>query len=345
VNGALAPVRVAICEDSRLYAHGLRRFLELDGDAEVVGVHATAESLLNALADDRPDLVTMDLELPGMDGIRATEQLVRRTPAPIVVVSAHTGRGSDRAAAALTAGALDAIPKAELALTEPDGARARALRRRLLRLARTQVRSTAPPPPVRRDALPGGHGAAAVGIVSSTGGPRALELVLRRLPARPAVPVLVVQHISDGFTDGLARWLDAAVPPPVAVAAEGRIATPGVWFAPDGAHLQLDESLRMAFDRATAIGPHRPSGDVLLTSLAHSQGADAVAIVLTGMGRDGSRGLAAVRAAGGLTITQDEASAVVDGMPAAARRAGAEHVLATEEIATLLAGLRAVSRR
>jgi two-component system, chemotaxis family, protein-glutamate methylesterase/glutaminase len=129
------------------------------------------------------------------------------------------------------------------------------------------------------------------------------------------------------------------------VAAEGRIATPGVWFAPDGAHLQLDESLRMAFDRATAIGPHRPSGDVLLTSLAHSQGADAVAIILTGMGRDGSRGLAAVRAAGGLTITQDEASAVVDGMPAAARRAGAEHVLATEEIATLLAGLRAVSRR
>ncbi|MFL5844051.1 MAG: response regulator, partial [Solirubrobacteraceae bacterium] len=140
-------LRVAVCDDSRTYSWALKKFLEHDGDIEVVAVYPRAEELLSHLAVDRPDMITMDLELPGMDGVEATRQIVESArPLPVVVLSAHVSPGSEKAAAALAAGAVDAILKSTVRLIDADGAAARAVRHRLRRLARARVRPAAQRP-------------------------------------------------------------------------------------------------------------------------------------------------------------------------------------------------------
>jgi two-component system chemotaxis response regulator CheB len=180
-----------------------------------------------------------------------------------------------------------------------------------------------------------------IGICASTGGPQALHRVLERLPADFPIPVLVMQHIMPQFTEGLVSWLDGQVPPAVALAVDGQDLSPGVWFAPDGSHLVLDVDRRLMLDGSPPAHGHRPSGDVLLSSLAEVAGAEAVAVVLTGMGRDGAVGLAAVAGAGGQTIAQDEASSVVYGMPRAAAELGAARVLSLAVIGEELVALAA----
>jgi two-component system, chemotaxis family, protein-glutamate methylesterase/glutaminase len=181
----------------------------------------------------------------------------------------------------------------------------------------------------------------AIGICASTGGPSVLEEILGELPADFPLPLLVVQHISAGFIDGLARMLDERIALPVRIARDGAVAGPGAWLAPDGAHLMLGQSQRLRLDSETVNGRHRPSADVLLESLASTLGRDAVGVVLTGMGRDGSRGTAAVKAAGGLVLAQDETSSAIYGMPRAAVEAGAR-ALSPAQIAAALQ--RLVSR-
>jgi len=178
-----------------------------------------------------------------------------------------------------------------------------------------------------------------IGICASTGGPRALAEVLGRLPGDYRIPILVVQHMTPGFTAGLVSWLDRELVLPVCQADDGQELAPGVWFAPDGAHLKLERTGRLGLDTDTIVGNHRPSGDVLLASLARAAGAKAVAVVLTGMGRDGAEGLAAVAAVGGRTIAQDEQSSGVYGMPRAAAERGAKTVLAPVAIGDELAAL------
>jgi two-component system chemotaxis response regulator CheB len=178
-----------------------------------------------------------------------------------------------------------------------------------------------------------------VGIGASTGGPPALVAMLGRLPAGFRLPILVVQHISPGFVDGLAGWLTQKLSVAVGVAEEGQLARPGVWLAPDGAHLTLDSSMRFGFDRETE-GVHRPSVDVMLSSLARSFGNEAVGVVLTGMGTDGAEGAAAIRQAGGLVIAQDEASSVVYGMPRAVAESGADLSLSPVEIGDAVGAMR-----
>jgi two-component system, chemotaxis family, protein-glutamate methylesterase/glutaminase len=178
-----------------------------------------------------------------------------------------------------------------------------------------------------------------IGICASTGGPRALAEVIGRLPGDYRIPILVVQHMTPGFTAGLVSWLDRELALPVRLADDDQQLAPGVWFAPDGAHLKLEPTRRLRLDTDTVLGNHRPSGDVLLSSLARAAGTKAVAVVLTGMGRDGAEGLAAVAAAGGRTIAQDEQSSGVYGMPRAAAERGAKTVLAPIAIGDELAAL------
>jgi two-component system chemotaxis response regulator CheB len=334
------PTRVLVCEDSRTYAAALRRTLEHGGELEVVGTFASAEAAVAALPGLRPDIVTMDLELPGMSGLEAVEQIMGEEPVPILVLSSHVGGGTDNAAAALAAGAIDAIPKEGLDLRDPEGAAAAELRKRVRTLSRARVIRHPRSRLARRVPRPGPQRVvAAVGVCASTGGPRALVTLLGDLPASYAVPILVVQHITAGFTEGLARWLDSAIPLPVAVAADGGRLAPGVWFAPEGAHLLVRPGGRLALDATSTVGHHRPSGDVLLRSLASTFARRAAAVVLTGMGSDGAAGVRAVRASGGLALAQDEASSAVYGMPKAAAEAGADAVLPLDEIALQLAAL------
>jgi two-component system chemotaxis response regulator CheB len=337
---ASGPTRVLICEDSRTYAAALGRALEHDGDIVVAGVCATAEDVLDRLAEVRPDLVTMDIHLPGMNGIQAVEQIMSSRPVPILVLSSLLGSGSELAAAALAAGAIDAVAKDDLDLTRPGGPASGALRHRVKVLSRAHV-IRHPRARLRggaRRARTSGQ-AAAIGICASTGGPQALSILLRALPASFAVPVLVVQHISAGFTEGLARWLDTSVPLPVRLGEAGRPLTSGVWIAPEANHLKVAPDGTLTLDRTTVAGLHRPSGDVLLQSLVDVYGPEAVAVVLSGMGRDGAAGARAVHLAGGLVLAQDEASSAVFGMPKAAAEDAGAVLLAPEQIAWRLAAL------
>jgi len=314
------PPRILVCEDSETYARGLTRFLQTGGDLEVVAVCASGEQALEALPRLTPDLVTMDLELPGMDGVRAVEEIMRSHAVPILVLSAHGNSGSPRVAEALEAGAVEAVSKTRLRLDDPDGEAAVELRQRLGRLARRGVRRGLPPARPRRG------DPSVVGICASTGGPRALAAVLAGLPADFPLPVLVVQHITAGFLDGLIGWLDQSVPLPVALAEDGQDLQHGVWFAPDDAHLMLEPERTLKLDRETVDGQHRPSANLLLNSLASAAAGGSVGVVLTGMGHDGREGVEAILERGGRVIAQDEASSAVFGMPKAAADAGADVV-------------------
>jgi two-component system, chemotaxis family, protein-glutamate methylesterase/glutaminase len=337
----MAALRVLICEDSRLYAVALRRVLEHDADISVAAVCGTAEEAIAVLPRLKPDLVTMDIELPGLDGLQAVEEIMSSRPLPILVLSAHVGPASAKTLAALAAGALDVLAKDDLDLRDPAGAAAAAFRHRVKVLSRVRVIRH---PRARLTARPSGSGqarhASVIGLCASTGGPQILARLLDALPADYPIPLLIVQHIAAGFTEGLVRWLDQAVPLPVAMAAGGARASRGAWIAPEGAHLKLAAGGRLSLDRHTVAGRHRPSGDVLLGSIAAIAGRLGVAVVLSGMGSDGAVGAAAVRRRGGLAIAQDEESSAVWGMPKAAIDLGADAVLSPGRIVACLLGLR-----
>jgi two-component system, chemotaxis family, protein-glutamate methylesterase/glutaminase len=314
--------RVLICEDSRTYSSGLRRLLSRDPELEIADVCATAEEAIARLPRLKPDIVTMDLELPGMSGMDAIEQIMSVRPVPILVLSGHVGTGSVTAVAALAAGALDVLPKDSLDLADPDSAAAQALRQRIKLLTRVQVirhpRARLP----RRG--PGGRArtASVIGICASTGGPPALARALAAVPASFPIPILVVQHISAGFVDGFVQWLDSQIPLGVRLATAGERAGAGVWVAPEGFHLVLNAARAFELHEGPPAR-HRPSADQLFESLAAVAGPSAVAIVLTGMGTDGAEGAAAVVEAGGMVLAQDESSSAVFGMPNAAAKRGA----------------------
>lgn len=335
------PRRVLICEDSTAYATALSRFLEWDGEIEVVGIAASGEQAIADVKRLRPQLLTLDMQLPGISGLEVVEALMSDAPLPIVILSAHVDKGSERAAQALAAGALEALPKDKLRLDQPDDMWAQAMRSRLRRLSSMRLGAAVKPASETAESKVEVRTrvARAVAIGASTGGPPALETILGSLPPEFPIPVLVVQHMAAGFIDGFAAWLDKKVAIPVAVAVDGDEAGPGVWFAPDGAHLLLDGSLRFELDSVTP-GPHRPSADPLLRSLAAACGGEGVGVVLTGMGRDGAEGAAALHAAGGLVIAQNEASSVVYGMPKAAAEAGADLLLPPHGIGRALRALR-----
>ena len=335
-------IRVLVCEDSRAYATGLRRMLEYEGDIEVVAMRQTAEDAIASLPRLAPDLVTMDVRLAGMDGLTAIAEIMGTRPVPILVISAYLGaQGEAEKAEAIAAGALDWLAKDDLDLREPSGAAGAAFRRRIKMLSRARV-VRRPRLPIGSETPPGrrGRDASVIGVCASTGGPQILASLLESLPPDYPIPLLVVQHLIAGFTDGLVRWLDQAVPLPVRAASDGDLAAPGVWIAPEGAHLRIAASGRLHLDPRELAGPHRPSGDVLLGSIAVAAGRTGVAVVLSGMGKDGAAGAAAVHAAGGLAMAQDEASSVVYGMPRAAADHGVDLVLPPKSIAVQMLGLR-----
>jgi two-component system, chemotaxis family, protein-glutamate methylesterase/glutaminase len=332
--------RVLVCEGSLPRAHALRRLLEHDGLIDVVAVCTTADHALRAVPDLTPDLVMMDAELPASAGLAAIGEIMSTQPVPILLMSDRIGF-ERHAAAAIGAGALEAFAKDDVELSLPEAPEAVAFRRRVVLLANVPVinHPGARLAPLLGDRRPAESLATVVGICASTGGPHALRDVLSALPASFPLPVLVVQHMTAGFTQSLVRWLDDAVELPVRLAADGTPATAGVWVARDGSHLVLDAHRRLRLDTEAGAGAHCPSGDVLLRSLAAHEGAGAVAVILSGMGSDGAAGLEAVAAAGGATIAQDEATSAIYGMPKAAAERGAKLVLPLDRIGPALARL------
>lgn len=334
-------IRVVVVEDSLVQRSHLVAALAADGDITVVGEAAGAQEAAALVEQLRPDVVTLDLEIPEGGGLAAVERIMAFTPTPILILSGTiAGRESEAAVAALVAGALDAVPKPPRWTAEAEGD----LRRRVRLLGRTPVvrhprGRLAPTMPPRPSAPVTGRGDAVVGVAASSGGPQALATVLGGFGGLPAA-VLVVQHLHPDFVAGFVAWMDRACPLRVVAAAAGTPLRPGaVHVGPDGVHLKVDGAGRRIVLDPHPERLHRPSADELFASMAKALGPAGIGVVLTGMGDDGATGLLALRQAGGRTIVQDEATSAVYGMPRAAVAAGA----ATEVVA--LDGVAAAVQR
>ena len=331
------PVRVAIVDDALFIREGLRRLLSVEPRIQVVGTATSGAALLRHFDEWRPEVVTLDLEMPELDGLQTLDRLMTRHPVPVVILSTHSGAGAPRTIEALAKGAVDFIDKESYSLVDFEALR-EVLVQKILTVARPAVPGGADPVAPVPPAAPGRRCELLV-IGASTGGPRAVETVLAHLgpPSRVPVPVVVVQHMPAGFTEAFAARLDRCLPLTVREAAEGTVLEPGVVVvAPGGRHLTLVPAaagLRVALPDDVPDALHLPSVDAAFRSARDTLGGRVAAVLLTGMGRDGARGMAELRARGAHTIAQDEATCVVYGMPgAAAELGGASEILPLERI-------------
>ena len=334
------PTRVLVVDDSATVRAVLSRRLNANPDIEVVGTASDGLEALERIAELRPDVVTLDIEMPRLDGLGTLERIMQQFPMPVVMVSSQTRDGADATLQALELGAVDFIEKASFRdLGAPDAmADAVGLKVRSAATARLAASPAAAPPPLRP--LPTVEAGRrwlekTVLIGSSTGGPPALRRLLERLPADIDVPVLIVQHMPPGFTKSLADRLDSHCPLHVEEATEGASLEPGTaLLAPGGRHMTLRRNGTISLNDGPPELGVRPSVNVTMESLVAVAGDQVVAAVLTGMGNDGTRGAGLIKEAGGHVIAEAESSCVVYGMPRSVVNAGlADQLLPLDEIA------------
>lgn len=332
------PVRVLVVDDSLICRELLTELLQRSEDIRVVGVARNGKEAIQLNKELDPDLITMDVQMPGMDGFTAVEEIMATKPVPILVVtSSPVHQGVDRTFKALAVGALDLLAKPDL-----EGDLAETLREKVKLLAGVRVvhRFRRRPQPSREPAAPRSTGThrTLIAIAASTGGPRVLLEILAGLPRHHACSFLITQHIPDGFCKGFAEWLDGELAMDVRQAADGDRVRPGrVLVAPSGHHLGLQSRQLVKLSDDPPDDNHRPSASFMFRSVAETCGNEAVGIILTGMGRDGARGLTKLHQEGGLCIAQNEASSLVFGMPREAIELNAvDQVLDINQIKQLL---------
>jgi two-component system chemotaxis response regulator CheB len=349
----MKPIRVLVVDDSRTFRLLLTEILRADREIEVVGQAADG---LEALEMDKrlhPDIVTMDVQMPRLDGFAATKRIMVEAPTPILITTSVDPRSLAVSLEAVRMGALAVHAKPGDPGAPAFDEEASELVRQVKAMSRVKVvrhYETEPAPEpftaasTAMPALQEGP-VEVVAIAASTGGPAALHRILTALPADFPVPMLIVQHISRGFSTGFAGWLDKAAAVRIKLAEEGELLRPGtVYVAVDDHHLCVSPSRAIRLSAAPPVGGFRPSATALFESVAATFGRGALAVILTGMGRDGVDGLRAIRRAGGRTIAESEASAVVYGMPGAAVQAGlADFILPLEQVCAAVAGVAAVS--
>jgi two-component system, chemotaxis family, protein-glutamate methylesterase/glutaminase len=343
-------IRVFVVDDSPFVRKALRRVLAADSGIQVVGEAATGEEALALIPDADPHVVTLDLDLHGINGLDVLRQLLLWRPGlRVLMLSAHTRDGAASTLEALAAGAADFIDKRSLNLMDLDRL-GRELGDRLRALGGARdTHSRTPSPgklPARREGHPvPSHADIAQAelcvIGASTGGPAAVQGLLEGLPARFPVPVAVVQHMPPGFTRPFAARLDGLCRLRVMEAEPGqRLEAGTVVIAPAGAHLRLGPSLAVTLSTEAGGARHVPSVDVLFRSAARARPGAVLGILLTGMGDDGAEGLSQIRAHGGVTIAESEETCAVYGMPrAAVQRGAAQFVLPLPEIRRVLAAM------
>lgn len=332
-------VRVAIVDDSTFIRKAMARMLGDHPKIRIVGVAGSGEELLAHLEEWNPDVVTLDLDMPGIGGLETLDRLLAQRPTPVIVLSTHSGKGAPLTIEALHRGATDFIDKQSYSLVDFGSLRAVLLEKIF------HVTATSPnvdladgeltPPPMARlggdeDDEPPAHHTRRYDLVAlgaSTGGPPTIQQILEDLGETTPVPIVIVQHMPVGFTHAFAERLNAHLPLHVAEAKPmERLLRSSVYIAPAGAHLRI---VRSEGYLHTDISPfpgdtaHVPSIDVLFHSIAKTVGSRATAALLTGMGHDGAQGLLALKNQGAYTLVQDEATSVVFGMPRVALSLGA----------------------
>lgn len=342
-------IRVLVADDSPTARELLAAIFDAEPDLEVVGLASDGREAVELTEKLLPDVISMDAQMPRMDGIEATRAIMARVPTPIVIVSASFMAGDVAASMqAIRAGALTVVHKPRGPGSPDFEAVARDVAQTIRTMSQVKVvkrwASSAAPPPSRREPVRRSNGARPeiIALAASTGGPAALSQILRDLPASFGIPILVVQHIAIGFAAGFAAWLDSLARLDVKVAEDGEALGPGtVLIAPDDAHLEVADRHTVAVRRGPPIGGFRPSASHMFESVGRVFGARALGVVLTGMGRDGLEGVRELFGAGGQIIAQDKATSVVFGMPGVVVEADlATSVLPLPAIAAHLAALR-----
>lgn len=330
-------IRVLVVDDSAVMRTFLGRVVAAQPDMELAGVVSDPVLAIERIRRNAPDVITLDVEMPRMNGLDFLRQLMAARPLPVVMISSLTRQGADATIRALELGAVDFFAK-PASLEEFYGAAPEiaekirsAAQARVFRRHRVSAAQPAAAPRLAGLARPGASGII-IGIGASTGGVEGLRVMLTELPC-DMPPILIAQHMLPGFTGAFARRLDAVCEMSVREAEDGEQALAGVaYVAPGGRHLLLARQRAAYVLRVTDDPPlnrHRPSVDVLFRSMAETAGARAVAVILTGMGSDGAQAMLDLRRAGAKTLAQDEASSVVFGMPRQAIALGAaQEVLA-----------------
>ncbi len=340
-------IRVLIVEDSAVAREYLEHILNSDPDICVIGKARNGVDAMVMVEREKPDVITMDVNMPRMGGLEATRCIMETRPTPIIIVSASfQPHNVDKTFLALEAGAVAVVEKPE-GPGHPNFAQAGKDLVQMVKLmsevkvirrwASTHPQKTIQPASEKKFE-PATHDVQLIAIGASTGGPPALQTILSNLTKPLPVPVLIVQHIAAGFAHGFADWLMQSTQLPVEMAVNGEPLLAGqVHVAPDGWQMGLDSQRRISLLREDAKYGHCPSVSHLFRSVAAVYGRQAAAVLLTGMGRDGAGGLQLLRKAGALTIAQDAESSVIHGMPGEAIKLGAAmHILPPPEIAGLL---------
>lgn len=334
-------IRVMVVDDSPLVRKIAGDILTGEPDIEVVATAATAEFALKKLEREAPDVVTMDIEMPGIGGVEAIRRIMAARPTPVIVLSSHARRGADYTLQALEAGAIDFVLKPTASLSGGLNQVARELKEKVRNAAHTPVRAiTAAPGTEARDngsvprvvtsaseqrlsgrSTTNRKGAGLIDLVAigtSTGGPVALKTVLEGIPGDYSVPIVVVQHMPPVFTKAFADRLNSCSELKVKEAEEGDLLLPGsALIAPGDFHIQVVREFPQSYvtlSQSDPVSGHRPSVDVLMRSVASEYGANAIGVIMTGMGKDGAQGIKELHRKGGLIVAQDKDSSVIFGM-------------------------------
>jgi len=347
-------IKVLVVDDSPFMRRAIARMITSEPGIDIVGQATNGAEALSLIAELRPDVVTMDIEMPVMDGLTALKRIMAERPLPVIMMSTLTQTGSSATLQALELGAFDFVPKPESSMLDvftvqheltskiKEASRPRRKAAALPASGPVSTSATSTVPAAPADPRPASRiELVAIGI--STGGPPALQAVLPQLPADFPAPVLVVQHMPPGFTRSLAERLDRLCGVKVKEAEQGEYLLPGtVYIAPAGWHLTLKTDSRGHFvqliDSSDSKTWHKPSVDVMMASVAMTYGSRALGLIMTGMGNDGTAGAGAMKRVGAPIWAQDEESCVVYGMPRAVYESGVvDKVLALPRIASELA--------
>ncbi len=335
----MAQIKVLVVDDSSLAREIIIAILSTDKEILVVGEAANGREAVKKVEELKPDLVTMDIEMPVMNGLEATEMIMASHAVPILVV---TTRGDAHTAyTAISKGALDLVVKPDVNL---DAAREFINKIKLLSKVRVITHLVGYRAPKEINMLPDPvmdckQSDRIAAIVCSTGGPEALSVILSRLPEKLPCPVVIAQHISDGFVAGMVEWLKGLSHLGIKVAAEGDNLTPGmVYVSPSEKHMEVNSARRISLIDRHPKDIYRPSCDVLLSSVAKVYGPKGIGVILTGMGSDGAMGIKKIKDAKGLTVAQDEKTSVVFGMNKVAIDSGCvDKILPLDKIADEMA--------